>query len=162
MAIGPFWFSMEHHWAALTPFWLSADNLFSENELAICHSANFDSINNDNNNNTCNWFLYSAVLVWDTTQSTLQCIITPSHWMQYQSCTHSAPSHSLGSILARCHFRGAHISWSCVCSSMHICHIKRQIMFASYRVPIYIIRGFTSYPLAPKSSKCSILSFTRI
>ena len=31
-------------------------------------------------------------VVWDTTQSVLQCIITPSQWIQYQSCTHSAPS----------------------------------------------------------------------
>ena len=33
-------------------------------------------INNNNNNNN-NWFLYSAFLVWDTTQSALQYIITP-------------------------------------------------------------------------------------
>ena len=26
MVITPFWFSMKHHWTALTPFWLSADN----------------------------------------------------------------------------------------------------------------------------------------
>ena len=37
-------------------------------------------------------FLYSTYLVQDTTQSTLQYIITPNHWIQYQSCTHSAPS----------------------------------------------------------------------
>ena len=34
---------------------------------------------------------------------------------------------SLGIILARPHFRGA-----------HLCHIKRQITFVSYRVPIYM------------------------
>ena len=63
---------------------------------------------------------YSALLVWDTTQSALQYIIFPGHWIQYQSCTHSVPSQLPGSILAR-----------------RTCHIKRQITFASYRVPIY-------------------------
>ena len=27
MAIAPFWFSMEHCWIALMPFWLSTDNI---------------------------------------------------------------------------------------------------------------------------------------
>ena len=45
-----------------------------------------------NHNNNNKWFLYSAFLVWDTTQSAWQYIITPSHWIQYQSCTGSAPS----------------------------------------------------------------------
>ena len=36
----------------------------------------------------------SAFLVWYTTQSALQCIFIPGHWIQYQSCTHSAPSHT--------------------------------------------------------------------
>ena len=47
----------------------------------------------DNNNHyDNNWFLYSAFLVWNTTQSALQSIITHGHWIQYQSCTHSEPS----------------------------------------------------------------------
>ena len=33
----------------------------------------------------------------------------PGHWIQYQSCTHSAPSQLPRSILARCYFRGAHM-----------------------------------------------------
>ena len=33
----------------------------------------------------------------------------PGHWIQYKSCTHSAPSQlPIGSILARCYFWGAH------------------------------------------------------
>ena len=44
------------------------------------------------NNNNNNWFLYCTFLLWNTTQSALQCIITPGHWIQYQSCTNSAPS----------------------------------------------------------------------
>ena len=27
MVIAPFWLSTEHHWTALTPFWLSADDM---------------------------------------------------------------------------------------------------------------------------------------
>ena len=45
-----------------------------------------------NNNNGNNWFLYSAFLVWDTTQGALQCIITPVTGFDFQSYTHSAPS----------------------------------------------------------------------
>ena len=29
VAIAPFWFSVEHRWTSLTPFWLSADNMCS-------------------------------------------------------------------------------------------------------------------------------------
>ena len=36
--------------------------------------------------------ILSPFLVWDTTQSALQCIITTGHWIKYQSCTYSAHS----------------------------------------------------------------------
>ena len=51
-------------------------------------------ITNKNYNN--NWFLHSSFLEGDTTRGALQCIITPGHWIQYQSCTHRAPSQLLG------------------------------------------------------------------
>ena len=50
----------------------------------------------------------------------------PGHWIQYQSCTQSAPSQ----------LRGEH-SGQAVFSEALTCQIKRQITFASYRVPIY-------------------------
>ena len=64
-------------------------------------------INNNNNNN--NWFLYSAFLVWDTTQSALQCIITPVTGFNINPALIVHLLNSLGSILARCYFRGAHM-----------------------------------------------------
>ena len=60
-----------------------------------------------NNNN--NWFLYSAFLVWDTTQSALQCIITPVTGFNIIPALIVHLLNSLGSILARCYFRGAHM-----------------------------------------------------
>ena len=63
--------------------------------------------NNNNNNN--NWFLYSAFLVWDTTQSALQCIITPVTGFNINPALIVHLLNSLGSILARCYFRGAHM-----------------------------------------------------
>ena len=75
-----------------------------------------------------NWFLYSAFPVWDTTQSALQCIITPGHWIQFQSCTHSAPSQLPGEHSGQVPLQGH--KW-CPNST------NRQIVFTSYRVPIY-------------------------
>ena len=63
--------------------------------------------NHNNNNN--NWFLYSAFLVWDTTQSALQCIITPVTGFNINPALIVHLLNSLGSILARCYFRGAHM-----------------------------------------------------
>ena len=63
--------------------------------------------NNNNNNN--NWFLYSAFLVWDITQSALQCIITPVTGFNIIPALIVHLLNSLGSILARCYFRGAHM-----------------------------------------------------
>ena len=59
------------------------------------------------NNN--NWFLYSAFLVWDTTQSALQYIITPVTGFNINPALIVHLLNSLGSILARCYFRGAHM-----------------------------------------------------
>ena len=59
------------------------------------------------NNN--NWFLYSAFLVWDTTQSALQCIITPVTGFNIDPALIVHLLNSLGSILVRCYFRGAHM-----------------------------------------------------
>ena len=56
-----------------------------------------------------NWFLYSAFLVWYTTQSALQCIITPVTGFNINPALIVHILYSLGSILARCHFRGAHM-----------------------------------------------------
>ena len=57
-----------------------------------------------------NWFLYlSAFLVWDTTQSALQCIITPVTGFNINPALIVHLLNSLGSILARCYFRGAHM-----------------------------------------------------
>ena len=64
----------------------------------VCHSLN--------NNN---WFLYSAFLVCDTTQSALQCIITPVTGFNINPALIVHLLNSLGSILARCYFRGAHM-----------------------------------------------------
>ena len=61
------------------------------------------------NNNNNNWFLYSAFLVWDTTQSALQCIITPVTGFNINPARIVHLLNSLGSILARCYFRGAHM-----------------------------------------------------
>ena len=48
---------------------------------------------------------YSMYSMRYTTQSSLPCIITPGHWIQNQSCTHSVPSQLTGEhILARRHF----------------------------------------------------------
>ena len=68
-----------------------------------------------NNNKNNNWFLYSAFVVWDTTQSALQCtcIITPGHWIQYQSCTHSAPSQLLGEHSGQAPLQGRTHATSC-------------------------------------------------
>ena len=76
-----------------------------------------------NNNN--NWFLYSAFLVWDTTQSALQCIITPVTGFNINPALIVHLLNSPGSILARCYFRGAHMPH------------HATITFESYRVPIY-------------------------
>ena len=62
---------------------------------------------NYNNNNNNNWFLYSAFLVWDTTQSALQCITTPVTGFNINPALIVHLLNSLGSILARCYFRGA-------------------------------------------------------
>ena len=62
-----------------------------------------------NNNNNNNWFLYSAFLVWNTTQSALQCIITPVTGFNINPALIVYLFNSLGSILARRHFRGAHM-----------------------------------------------------
>ena len=78
----------------------------------------------DHNNN--NWFLYSAFLVWDTTQSALQCIITRGHWIQYQSCTHSAPSQ----------LPGEHSGQALLQERTHSTSSNNK-KFASYRIPIY-------------------------
>ena len=59
------------------------------------------------NNN--NWFLYSAFLIWNTTQSALQCIITPVTGFNINPALIVNLLKSLGSILARCYFRGAHM-----------------------------------------------------
>ena len=67
----------------------------------------YKEYNNNNNNN--NWFLYSAFLVWDTTQSALQCIITPVTGFNINPALIVHLLNSLGSILARCYFRGAHM-----------------------------------------------------
>ena len=64
------------------------------------------TINNNNNNN---WFLYSAFLVWDTTQSALHCIITPVTGFNINLALIVHLFNSMGSILARCYFRGAHM-----------------------------------------------------
>ena len=61
------------------------------------------------NNNNNNWFLYSAFLVWDTTQSALQCIITPVTGFNINPALIVHLLNSLGSILARCYFRSAHM-----------------------------------------------------
>ena len=61
------------------------------------------------NNNNNNWFLYSAFLVWDTTQSALQCIITPVTGFNINPALIVHLLNSLGSTLARCYFRGAHM-----------------------------------------------------
>ena len=60
-----------------------------------------------NNNN--NWFLYTAFLVWDTTQSALQCIITQVTGFNINPALIVHLLNSLGSILARCYIRGAHM-----------------------------------------------------
>ena len=49
---------------------------------------NNNNNNDDNDNNDNDWFLYIALF---QTQSALQ-YITRGHWIQYQSCTPSAPS----------------------------------------------------------------------
>ena len=53
--------------------------------------------------------MYSAFLVWDTTQSALQCIITPVTGFNINPALKVHLLNSLGSILARCYFRGAHM-----------------------------------------------------
>ena len=53
-----------------------------------------------NNNN--NWFLYSVFLVWDTTQSALQCIITPVTGFNINPALIVHLLNPLGGILARC------------------------------------------------------------
>ena len=63
----------------------------------------------NNNNNTNNCFLYSAFLVWDNTQSALQCIITPVIGFSINPALIVHLLNSLGSILARCYFRGTHM-----------------------------------------------------
>ena len=69
----------------------------------------------------------TAYTVWGTTQSALQCIITPGHWIQYQSCTHSAPSQ----------LPGEHSGQAPLQERTHATSSKQQITFASCRVPIY-------------------------
>ena len=80
------------------------------------------------NNNNNNWFLYSAFLVWDTstTQSALQCIIPPGHWIQYQSCTQSAPSQLPGEHSGQAPLKGRTHATS-----------SDKMMLESYRAPIY-------------------------
>ena len=53
--------------------------------------------------------MYSAFLVWYTTQSALQCIITPVTGFNINPALIVHFLNSLGSILARCYFRGAHM-----------------------------------------------------
>ena len=45
----------------------------------IIYNVNFNPISIIVSNNNNNWFLYSAFLVWDTTQSALQSITSPGH-----------------------------------------------------------------------------------
>ena len=66
----------------------------------------FKTLTGFNNNN---WFLYSTFLVWGTTQSALQCIITPVTGFNINPALIVHLLNSLGSILARCYFRGAHM-----------------------------------------------------
>ena len=63
--------------------------------------------------------------MWDTTKSALQCIITSVTGFNVNPALIVYLLNSLGSILARRHFRGAHMPY------------QVQITFASYRVPIY-------------------------
>ena len=70
-------------------------------------SFHLDSAHFCNNNYNNDWFLYSTFLVWDTTQSALQCIITP--------------------------VTGFNINPALIVHHLN----KRQIRFASYRVPIH-------------------------
>ena len=60
-------------------------------------------------NKNDNWFLYSAFLAWNTTQSALQCIISPVTGFDINPALIVHLLNSLGSILARCQFRGAHM-----------------------------------------------------
>ena len=83
-------------------------------------------IDSDNNNNNNNWFLYSAFLVWDTAQSALQCIITPVTGFNINPALKVHLLNSLGSILARYYFRGAHMPY----------HATNNVRIL-YRVPIY-------------------------
>ena len=55
----------------------------------------------------------------------------PGHWIKYQSCTHSAPSQ------LPAEHSGYKGTSTYATSGVHTCHIMQQIMFASYRVPIY-------------------------
>ena len=51
-------------------------------------------------------------LVWDTIQSAWKCIITPSHWIQYQSRTHSEPSQLPGEHSGQAPLQGhTHATW---------------------------------------------------
>ena len=99
-------------WTTRSTSWFSTWDKSSESTamwVSVCVL-----INNNNNN----WFLYSAFLVWDTTQSALQWIITPVTGYNINPALIVHLLNSLGSILARHHFRGAHT------------HIKRQHWFS--------------------------------
>ena len=64
--------------------------------------------NNNINSNNHNWFLYNTFLVWDTIQSVLQWL-PPVIGFNINPALIVYLLNSLGSILARRHFRGAHM-----------------------------------------------------
>ena len=73
----------------------------------------------------CGTHCYSAFLVWDTTQSALQCIITPVTGFNINPALIVHLLNSWGAF------------WLGATSGVHTCHIMQHITFASYRVPIY-------------------------
>ena len=106
---------------------------------------------NNNNNNNNNWFLYSAFLVWDTTQSALQCIITPVTGFIINPALIVHLLNSLGSILARCYFRGAHMPHHATNNvrilpgthlytwvEMNICYLICFVMKQEYQIRCHI------------------------
>ena len=57
MVIAPFWFSMEHHWTALMPFWLSTDDM-------ICTLYKDQGFRNFNKPFLINYFLILLQLIF--------------------------------------------------------------------------------------------------
>ena len=74
----------------------------------------------------------------------------PGHWIQYQSCTHSAPSQLPGEHSGQAPLQGRTQS----------CHIKQQITFASYQVPIHTPgwRAATWIKCLAEGQKCQALT----